>query len=195
MTEDERSLHGNAPDKSDTVLLIIDMINDLEFPDGETLRIPAEKAAENIADLKKNCMENNVPVVFVNDNFGRWKSDFRLLIDHCLKDGVKGEKLTRLLLPEEENYFVLKPKHSGFYSTSLDILLEHLEAKRLIITGITADICVYFTASDAYMRGFDIIIPADCVASVFPEQTETALGNAERILKAEIADSKSIKLV
>src|SRR5688572_22751821 len=139
-------LHGNAPDKSDVALLLIDVINDLEFEDGAKLLEHALPAAKRIAALKRRCRAAGVPVVYVNDNFGRWRSDFNAQVLHCLEDGVRGRPIAELLRPDDEDYFVLKPKHSGFFSTTLDLLLEYLEVRKLILAGFAGNICVLFTA-------------------------------------------------
>src|SRR5687767_6700033 len=120
------TLHGNAPDKAKVALLLIDVINDLEFAEGELLLEHALPMAKAIARLKRRAKESGVPIVYVNDNFGRWQSNFNNQVEHCLKDGVRGEAVVELLQPDEQDYFVLKPKHSGFYSTALDVLLEYL---------------------------------------------------------------------
>src|SRR3954469_15805188 len=113
-------LHGNAPDKSDVALLLIDVINDFEYPEGDQLFRQALPAAKKIAELKKRARAAGVPVVYVNDNFGRWRSDFQAQVEHCLEDGVRGRPVVELLRPSQDDYFVLKPKHSGFFSTTLD---------------------------------------------------------------------------
>jgi len=64
---------------------------------------------------------------------------------HCIDDDTRGRPIVELLKPRPEDYFVLKPKQSGFYSTTLDLLLKHLGAHTLIIGGFTGDICVLFT--------------------------------------------------
>src|SRR4029078_669173 len=112
-TED---LHGNAPDKSDVALLLIDVINDLEFEEGDQLLKYALPMARQIAKLKAREKEGGIPVIYVNDNFGRWRSDFNAQVEHCLKDGVRGRERVRHLMPEPDGYFVLQPKHSGFFS-------------------------------------------------------------------------------
>jgi nicotinamidase-related amidase len=187
-------LHGSAPDKSPVALLLIDVINDLEFDEGEQLFAQAHPMAERIADLKQRARAADVPVIYVNDNFGRWKSDFHKQVDHCLRDGVRGEPIARLLRPEEEDYFVLKPKHSGFFSTTLDILLQYLGAETLILTGIAGNICVFYTANDAYMRDFRLFVPGDCCVSNTPEENQYALGQMQRFLKAETCKSVEIDL-
>ncbi|MFC5408328.1 cysteine hydrolase family protein [Larkinella bovis] len=188
------NLHGNVPDTFPVALLIIDMINDLEFPDGDKLLPAALTAAQNIATLKQQARQLNIPVVYVNDNFGRWRSDFNEVVDHCLHDGVRGQPLAELLRPDPDDYFVLKPKHSAFYMTTLDTLLEHLKARRLILTGISADVCVLLSASDAYMREYDLHVPADCVATDTPTHTQTALAYVRRVLSADTTPSEQLNL-
>src|SRR5579871_6942549 len=144
-------LHGSAPDKADVALLLIDVINDLEFPEGDQLLRHALPMARRIADLTARARREGVPVLYVNDNFGRWRSDFGAQVDHCLNDGVRGRPIAELLRPDKDDYFVLKPKHSGFFSTTLDVLLDYLQTETVIIAGVAANICVLFTANDAYM--------------------------------------------
>ncbi len=189
MQVQNHDLHGSAPDKSSVALLLIDMINDLEFEGGEQLLPHALPVAQNIARLKKRAQQAGIPIIYVNDNFGRWQSDFTKLLTHCLEDDVRGKPLAELLQPGAEDYFVLKPKHSGFYSTTLEILLQYLEAKTLILTGVTADICVLFTAHDAYMRDYRLIVPADCVAALDPADAQYALKQIQRVLKGDITAS------
>ena len=185
-------LHGNAPDASPTALLIIDAINDLEFPGGKGMLARAKRMARSIAKLKERAEKARVPAVYVNDNFGRWRSDFRRLVNHCLEDDVLGRPVVEQLLPDENDYFVLKPKHSGFYNTTLDLLLEYLGAKTLVITGMATDVCVLFTAADAYMRDFRVIVPSDCVTALTPAVHRAALAQMRKTIKAEIVDSRRI---
>jgi nicotinamidase-related amidase len=187
-------LHGNAPDDASTVLLLIDVINDLEFEGGETLLAPALAMAERLAALKRRLRSAGVPAIYVNDNFGRWRSDLRALLAHCGREGVRGRPLVEHLAPESEDYFVLKPKHSGFFSTTLDTLLDYLRARTLILTGLTADNCVLFTASDAYLRDFHLVVPPDCVASIDPAHTRQALDHMRRVLKADLTPSSALRL-
>src|SRR3954466_15852292 len=182
MPAKNEDLHGNVPDKAAVALLLIDVINDLEFENGEQLLRHALPAARKIAELKERARAAKVPVIYVNDNFGRWQSDFKKLLEHCLAEDVRGRPVAELLKPDEDaDYFVLKPKHSGFFSTTLDILLDYLQVKTLVLTGLTGDICVLFTASDAYMRDFHLYVPADCVASADPEENEHALEHMRRV--------------
>jgi nicotinamidase-related amidase len=185
-------LHGNAPDKSPLVLLIIDMISDFEFDGGEKILPLAERIAKNIADLKKRAEKAKVPVIYVNDNFGKWRSDFKKQLKHSQSKTVRGHKIARMLAPKEKDYFVLKAKHSAFYSTTLDLLLAYLGAETLILTGVASDICILFTANDAYMRDFNIFVPRDCVAASDEKTNEATLEYMAKILKADTRASDEI---
>jgi nicotinamidase-related amidase len=188
------TLHGNAPDKSSVAILLIDVINDLEFPQGEQLLEHAVPMARAIAALKQRARQARVPVVYVNDNFGRWQSNFNSQVEHCLRDGVRGKPVVELLRPDNDDYFVLKPKHSGFFSTALEVLLRYLEVRTLVLTGIAANICVLFTANDAYMRDFHLLVPQDCVASNTQQDNRLALTQMENVLKADIRPSNQLDL-
>lgn len=192
--EQNKNLHGFVPDKSNVVLLLIDVINDLEFPEAENMIDDAVEMAKKIVVLKERASELKIPAIYVNDNLGRWQSDFQGVIQHCLNDSVRGEPVAKLLNPDKNDYFILKPKHSGFFSSSLDILLQYLEAKTLIITGIAGNICVLFTANDAYMRDFQLFVPSDCVCSNTPAENDFALRQMEKILKVNIAASTELDL-
>ena len=187
--EKNKDLHGNAPDDSDIALLLIDVINDLEFEGGQELFRDALPAARNIARLKERAQQAGVPVIYVNDNFGRWRSDFKKIVSHCLNDQVRGRPIAELLAPDEEDYFVLKPKHSGFFSTTLDLLLKYLGVRTLVLTGFAGNNCVLFTANDAYLRDYELIVPSDCTASIGAEENEYALKQMQQVLKASIPSS------
>jgi nicotinamidase-related amidase len=187
-------LHGNAPDKASVALLLIDVINDLEFPEGDQLLRYALPMARQIVALKRRAKAAKLPVIYVNDNFGRWQSNFNAQVEHCLTDGARGQPVVELLRPEDDDYFVLKPKHSGFFSTTLEILLDYLHVRTVILTGVAANICVLFTANDAYMRDFHLVVPADCVASNTEEENRLALDQMRKVLKADIRPSSELDL-
>ncbi len=187
-----QDLHGNVPDDSSVVLVLIDLINDFEFDGADEMFTNTLAIAQPIAKLKKNAKSAGIPVIYVNDNFGKWQSDFRKLVDHCLKDNVRGKPIAELLRPDEQDYFVLKPKHSAFYSTSLELLLRYLKAHTLILTGIAGNICVLFTANDGYMRDFDLVIPQDCIASETEADNQHAIAYMSKVLKADTRLSTEI---
>ena len=192
MPAKNNDLHGYVPDKASAVLILIDVINDLEFEGGEALAQHAMAIADNIVALRKRAKRAGVPIIYANDNFGRWQSDFTKLIEHCLQDDVRGRPLAQLLTPDSDDYFVLKPKHSGFYSTTLDTLLAYLNARTLILAGLAGNICVLFTAHDAFMRDFHLVVPSDCVASNTPQDNHYALQHLQAVLRADIRPSTEI---
>jgi nicotinamidase-related amidase len=194
MPQQNEDLHGNVPDKADAALLIIDVLNDLEFEGGDRLLRTALPMARALKRLGRRARAARIPVVYVNDNFGKWRSDFRQQLAHCLEDDVRGRPVVELLVPDESDYFVLKPKNSGFYHTTLPLLLEYLEVSTVILTGIATENCVLYTASDAYMRDLRIVVPADCVASSDPQHHEAALEQMRTTLKAETRPSSELDL-
>jgi nicotinamidase-related amidase len=189
-----RDLHGNVPENSPVALLLIDVINDMAFEGADALVGQAVAMARQIAALKRRARAAKIPALYINDNFGRWQSDFRKLVDHVLNDGVPGEEVARILEPDEDDYFVLKPKHSAFFETTLDTLLAYLGAKTLILTGVAGNICILFSANDAYMRDYRLVVPSDCVASNTPEDNQHALRQIEHVLKGDITPSGELDL-
>ena len=185
-------LHGSAPDECRVALLIIDMINAFDFDGAEAMLPRALAAAEATAALKRRARQASVPAVYVNDNFGRWRSDFRSTLAHCLRASAPGRPIAELLKPGEEDYFVLKPKHSGFQFTTLDVLLEHLGAETLILTGVAGNFCVLFTAHDAYMRDYRLLVPSDCIASQTEADDRYALAHMGKVTKADTRPSSEI---
>jgi len=186
-------LHGSAPDKHDIALLLIDVINDFDFPGADQLLRYARPMARNLLRLKRRAYKAGVPVIYVNDNFGRWKSDFRRTLDHSERHG-RGRDVVKSLRPEENDYFVLKPKHSGFFSSALDTLLRYLHTETLILTGIAGNFCVLFTANDAYMRDFNLFVPSDCTVSNTKRENDSALRLMKKFLKADTRRASRIIL-
>ena len=192
MPEKNVDLHGSAPDKHKIALLLIDVINDFDFPEADQLLRYARAMAKKLLRLKRRAQKAEIPVIYVNDNFGRWKSDFRRTVEHCAN--ARGSELVKLLRPEENDYFVLKPKHSGFFSTTLETLLRYLETQTLILTGIAGNFCVLFTANDAYMRDFNLCVPLDCTVSNTKRENDSALRLMKKFLKADTRPSSKIAL-
>lgn len=175
-------------------LLLIDVINDLDFDGADALLQQALPMAKRLADLKRQASRFEIPTVYVNDNFGQWRSDFRQTVEHCCDPSSRGAEISRMLRPGDSDYFVLKPMHSGFYATTLELLLEHLRVNTLILTGIATNICVLFTANDAYMRGYKLLVPSDCVAANSAKETEYSLLQMKNVLKVDIRQSIQVDL-
>jgi len=151
--------------KNSTALLVIDMINTLDFPEGKSLLRQALPVADNILKMKAKLKRKKVPVIYLNDHYGHWRDDWKSVFDHCTQEKFPGRTLSAKMRPDEDDYFLLKPKHSGFFGTQLDILLKDLGVKKLIITGVAGNICILFTVNDAHMRDFEIHVPENGIAS------------------------------
>jgi nicotinamidase-related amidase len=190
----EGDLHGNAPDRCPVALAIIDMINAFDFAGAESLLPRALTAAQAIAGLKRRAGAAGVPTIYVNDNFGRWRSDFRSILGHVLQDDCRGKPIAELLHPDPDDYFVLKPKHSGFQFTTLDVLLTHLGVRTLVLTGVAGNFCVLFTAHDAYMRDYRLVVPRDCIASQTEADDHYALQHMAQVTKADTRPSGELDL-
>lgn len=174
-----------------SALLIIDMINRFEFPGGERLARSAERIAPAILRLRGFHRNRGWPVVYCNDNFGRWRSDFRKVVEACSESG-SGSRIAEWLHPETGDYFILKPKHSAFYSTALDLLLRSLRIGRLVLSGVAGDGCVQATAIDAHMRDYEVCVASDATASLTTSRNRKCLetlasnGTARTLLTATL---------
>jgi nicotinamidase-related amidase len=176
-----------------TALLLIDVINDLAFPGSEVLVAQAEPMALRLVALKRRASAAGVPAIYINDNFGQWRSDFRQTVAHCISRSSPGRRVSRRLRPSSRDYFVLKPKHSGFFDTTLDTLLAALRIRRVIVTGIAGNICVLFTANDAYMRDLRLFAPADCIVSNTTVENAHALRQIHTVLKGNTTESHRLQ--
>src|SRR3954471_19065038 len=187
-------MNAGEGERAPTALLLVDVINDMDFPGSAELIRQAVPMAGRLAALKKRAAAAGIPSIYINDNFGKWRSDFRRLVDHCVNDDVPGREVARILRPTEDDYFVLKPKHSAFFDTTLDTLLEHLQTETVIITGIAGNICVLFSANDAYMRDLRLYVPSDCTVSNTKDENDYALRQMQTVLKADTTQSDALDL-
>ncbi len=173
-------------------LLLIDVLTTFQFPDGDAILRGALAIRDPLIKLKAQARKAGIPVLYVNDNFGDWRSEKEVLMGRCLE--AKGTQFVRPLLPDSEDYFVLKPMHSAFYMTPLEVLLQHLQVETLILTGLTSNSCITVTAHDANMRGFDIYIPEDCSSARNAEEHTQALAQLEAMAGANLRRSTLLKL-
>jgi nicotinamidase-related amidase len=173
-------------------LLLIDVLTTFQFPDGDAILKGALGIRDALVDLKERARAASVPVLYVNDNFGDWRSEKEVLIGRCIE--AKGSAFVRPLLPDSEDYFVLKPMHSAFYMTPLEVLLQHLQVETLILTGLTSNSCITCTAHDANMRGFDLYVPQDCSSARNVQEHKQALAQLEAMAGADLRSSTSLKL-
>ncbi len=177
-----------AVNDSKTALIIIDMINDFQFNHGNMLAKQAKVIAANIRELKQFLMSKGVPIIYVNDHYQLWKADLQKIISHCTNE--KSSPILQCIQPQENDYFLIKPKHSIFYGTALNMLLAELNVETLILCGVAGNICVLFSANDAYMREYRLIVPSDCIASNVIEDNEFALKMMRNVLKADTSPYK-----
>jgi nicotinamidase-related amidase len=175
-----------------TALVLIDVINHFEFPGGDQLLAHAEPTVKPLLALRRAAHAARAPVIYANDNFGDWHSDSNRILRRCRRRGCPGARFTRSLAPLGRDYFVLKPANSAFYSTTLETMLRALKVRALILAGLSAENCVLFTAHDAYLRGFRLHVPEDCVASEKSADARKALEQMQHTLKANIAPSHSL---
>jgi nicotinamidase-related amidase len=185
---------GNTP-KTTMCLLIIDMINEFRFPEAQHMFPEVLSVAEQIAQLKVRMKAAALPTIHINDNFGQWRSNLPQLVKKCLSKRCRGRAIVQRLQPDENDYIVLKPRHSGFFGTPLELLLTFVGARRLIITGIATDSCVLYTAADAYMREYELIVPRDCVTTVNTKAHGHALQHMQTMLKANTCRSSAVSVI
>jgi nicotinamidase-related amidase len=194
MSDTKHDPHGLAPDRSATVLIILDLISDFSLEGGKKIARAALPVARRIARLKARAKTAGVSVVYVNDAVGRWRSDFPAMVRHCLRERAYGRAVVEAIAPVSDDYCVLKPKHSGFFATPLDTVLRLLGAKRLVLTGVSSNQCVLFTANDAYVREFELLIPSDCISARSPKDTRLALEHFRSVLRANVTPSPRLRL-
>jgi len=180
--------------KSGLAVVLIDVINHFEFPDGKTILRQALKIAPSLARLKTKAREAGVPTIYVNDNFGQWRSDMSKLLRYCLRPEAAGRVFVEQLRPDDEDYFVLKPMHSAFYQTPLDLLLRELGASSVILSGLATNSCILCTAHDANMRNLNIIVPQDCCTARTAREHKQALEHIGAMADAKVVLSSSLRL-
>jgi len=171
---------------------MIDVLTTFHFPDGEAILRNALSIRDALVNLKARARKLRIPVLYVNDNFGDWRSEKEVLIGRCLES--IGSEFVRPLLPDNEDYFVLKPLHSAFYMTPLEVLLRHLQVETLILTGLTSTNCLTATAHDANMRGFSLFLPSDCSCARSVDEHNQALSQLEANAGTKIVQSSALRL-
>ncbi|WP_026772095.1 MULTISPECIES: cysteine hydrolase family protein [Sediminibacillus] len=171
-------------DRNDAAVVIVDIINDFDFPEGPQLLENTKKILPNLKKLKEFAYQQSIPIIYVNDHYGIWQSDFQKVSDYCRNE--QNKQIIDQMQPASDDYFLIKPKHSGFYGTALESLLKELNVNHIIIAGIAGDFCVLFTANDAHMREYSISVPKNCIASNEEQQNDRALALMAEKLGADI---------
>lgn len=176
-----------------SALLIIDMINAFEFEGAAALLGQARRIGSKIVRLKARAKAARAPIVYCNDNFGDWRSDFKAVLAACTREGKPARDLVQSVAPERDDYFILKPKHSAFYETALESLLEDLKVRRLILCGIAGDGCIHSTATDGHIREFEVIVVRDGTASQTAARNRNALRHLEAARYARLGDAHRVR--
>ena len=187
MTDPRTDPHPGA------ALLIIDMINDLDFPEADDMIRWLDGVADAIDRLRTAADAAQVPVVYINDNYGEWHSDRERIIDAVI-GRTRRPDLVERLRPRKDDYFVIKPQFSGFYATNLPVLLPRLDAGRLILTGVATDVCVLFTAGDAHMRDYSLWVPSDATACHSDQRRDWSLDIFANSMGAETRPSAELAI-
>ena len=182
-------LHAQRLPESQRILLLVDFINPLDFPGAEKLAAPALKAARAAAALKQRLKAEGVVVLYANDNFGHWQSDFRKLVTDCLGRTGESAEIARLLQPQDDDLTVLKPRHSAFYASPLELLLAEMNTHEIVLCGLAADMCVQMTAADAFLREYRVWAPQDCTAAETDRAHRNAIEYMESVLKCDVRAS------
>jgi nicotinamidase-related amidase len=185
---------AQAPHHSPAVLILVDVINHFEFPDGEKVLRQALPLAPKLARLKKRAQSAGISTIYVNDNFGQWRSDVSKLLDYCVRPEAIGKSFVEQIRPNKSDYFVLKPMHSGFYQTPLEVLLRYLDASILVLGGLTTNSCIVCTAHDAKMREFDLYVPSDCSAARTAREHRQAIEHIRLMTDGNVSPSTSLRL-
>jgi nicotinamidase-related amidase len=178
--------------RSPRVLVIVDFINPLNFPGAEKLAKPALAAARATLRLRDQLDAQKVAVVYANDNYGVWQSDFQSMVANLgAGDDISGE-IARLLAPRPRDITLLKPRHSAFYCTALELLLKEMGARELILAGLATDMCVQMTAADAFLRGFEgVWVPPECTAAETPAAKAASIKYMRDVLKCDVRSARS----
>jgi nicotinamidase-related amidase len=174
----------------DRVLLLVDFINPLDFPGGDKLAPPALAAARATAKLKSRLASEGIPTIYANDNYGVWQSDFHSLVSACLSIEGAPAEITRLLYPQAQDLTILKPRHSAFYASPLELLLKEMRTSELVICGLAADMCVQLTAAEAFLREYKVWVPSDCTAAETEAAKKNALSYMATVLKCDVRASR-----
>ena len=186
--------NNNVRHRSSAVLLLVDVVNHFQFPDGDAILNHALQIALRLALLKKKARDAKIPVIYVNDNFGQWRSDTGKLLAYCMRRDSPGKRFVEAIQPDEHDYCVLKPMHSAFFQTPLDLLLRHLGASSIILAGIATNSCILCTAHDAKMRDFKLTVISDCCVARSTHEHREAIDNIRQMAGARVVTLSSLRL-
>ncbi|MFJ3441652.1 cysteine hydrolase family protein [Streptomyces sp. NPDC086081] len=171
-------------------LIVVDMINTYDHEDAELLVPSVEQIVPVVADLIDRARKADVPVIYANDNFGRWRSHHGELVDAAL--ARPHARLIEPIRPDEESLFVVKARHSVFFETPLAYLLRNLGVGHVVLIGQVTEQCILYSALDAHIRHLEVTVPRDAVASIHPHLADAALEMMERNMGARIVTAEDL---
>jgi nicotinamidase-related amidase len=174
-----------------TALIVIDMLNAYEHEDADTLTRTVEQVVPKITELIARAKDEDVPTIYVNDNFGAWTSDRHQLLETALEGRYR--HLVEPIAPAEEALFVVKARHSIFFQTPLEYLLGQEGVDRVVLAGQVTEQCVLYSALDAYIRHLQVVIPRDAVAHIHEHLAEASLELMERNMAAEVVAAADVR--
>jgi nicotinamidase-related amidase len=193
-TEQRNALRPTKLRRTRRVLVLVDFINTFDFPGGERLLPGALRAARATVKLKQRLALERVPAIYANDHYGTWHFEFSDVLRACQAlPGAAGEVAT-MLAPAKGDLTILKPRHSAFFASPLDLLLREMGARELIIVGLATDMCVQLTAVEAYMHGYSAWVPSDCTAAETAKAKRQALDHMASVLKCCVSPSTSDRI-
>ncbi|MBM7440236.1 cysteine hydrolase family protein [Streptomyces sp. HB132] len=176
---------------SRSALIVIDMLNTYGHPDAEHLIPSVREALPHIVGLIGRARDRGVPVIYVNDNFGQWRSHHGEIIETTLAGPHR--RLVEPVLPDADSLFVIKARHSIFYETPLSYLLSQLDVNRVVLCGQVTEQCVLYSALDAHIRHLDVTVPDDAVAHIHRDLAQASLRLMERNMNASIRKAASVE--
>ena len=186
-----RGLKPRDDHRGRAAVIALDLISDFAFPDGPRVRRALQAHAPAIRQLLVRARASRLPLIYANDNIGRWRSDCAALIGHCTAPARAGAALVRSLLPVDEDYIVLKPRHSAFFGTPLEALLDDLDVDTLILLGVSSESCVWMTACDAHTRCLRLIVPLDTMAGASASAQRATTVGLRKVLGARVPQHAS----
>jgi nicotinamidase-related amidase len=175
-----------------SALLIVDMLNSYEHDDADRLAESVRVTVPQIAGLIERAREEGVAVVYVNDNYGDWNSSSEELAQAAVNG--RHPELVEPLLPRNDDAFVIKARHSVFYSTPLEYLLQTMDVGRIVLAGQATEQCILYSALDGYVRHFRVAVARDGVAHIYAHLADAACEMMERNMRAELAPADNLRL-
>jgi nicotinamidase-related amidase len=175
----------------DRALVVVDMINSYDHPDGDLLVASAEEAVPVIADLIARARDSGTPVIYVNDNFGHWRSDSRALVETTGRGEHAG--LVEPIVPDDDAMIVVKARHSIFYQTPFEYLLRQKGIGEIVLTGQVTEQCILYSALDAHIRHIPATVPRDAVAHIHEDLAEAALRMMELNMETDVVAAEEVR--